>query len=78
MLPVSLAYGRPPVFLASSIILLATTIGSAAQNDYKSHLATRTLQGLATGASESLLPLMLTEVTYLHQRGKVFGLYWMV
>lgn len=74
----SLAYGRRPVFLASSIILLGATIGSAVQNDYSSHLATRKLQGLATGASESLLPLMLTEVTYLHQRGKVFGLYWMV
>lgn len=78
ILPVSLAFGRRPVFLASSIILLVATIGSAVQNDYRSHLATRTVQGLATGASESLLPLMLTEVTFLHQRGRVFGLYWMV
>jgi MFS family permease len=78
ILPVSLAFGRRPVFLVSSIILLVSTIGSAVQNDYKSHLATRTIQGLATGASESLLPLMLTEITFLHQRGRVFGLYWMV
>ncbi|KJR88124.1 MFS transporter [Sporothrix schenckii 1099-18] len=78
ILPVSLAFGRRPVFLFSSVVLLAATIGSAAQNNYKAHLATRTIQGLATGASESLLPLMLTEVTYLHQRGRVFGLYWMV
>ncbi|KAL1846331.1 hypothetical protein VTK73DRAFT_308 [Phialemonium thermophilum] len=78
ILPISLAYGRRPVFLASSLILLAATIGSAVQSDYRSHLATRIVQGLATGASESLLPLMLTEVTFLHQRGRVFGLYWMV
>ncbi|KAJ9144564.1 hol1 protein (member of major facilitator superfamily) [Pleurostoma richardsiae] len=78
ILPVSLAIGRRPVFLVSTVILLVATIGSAVQNDYKSHLATRTIQGLATGASESLLPLMLTEVTFLHQRGQVFGLYWMV
>ena len=65
------------MFLASSLVLLLATIGSAVQNDYTSHLATRTIQGLASGASESLLPLMLTEITFLHQRGRVFGLYWM-
>ncbi|EXM23848.1 Major facilitator superfamily [Fusarium oxysporum f. sp. vasinfectum] len=78
ILPVALAYGRRPVFLISTIILLAATIGSAAQNSYNGHLASRVMQGLATGASESLLPLMLTEVTFLHERGRVFGLYWTV
>ncbi|KAF4985976.1 hypothetical protein FDECE_16192 [Fusarium decemcellulare] len=78
ILPVALAFGRRPVFLLSTIILLAATIGSAAQSSYQSHLGTRVLQGLATGASESLLPLMLTEVTFLHERGSVFGLYWTV
>ncbi|EWZ99605.1 hypothetical protein NW765_005585 [Fusarium oxysporum] len=78
ILPVALAYGRRPVFLISTIILLAATIGSAAQSSYNGHLASRVMQGLATGASESLLPLMLTEVTFLHERGRVFGLYWTV
>ncbi|KAF5667717.1 major facilitator superfamily transporter [Fusarium denticulatum] len=78
ILPVALAYGPRPVFLGSTIILLAATIGSAAQNSYNGHLASRVMQGLATGASESLLPLMLTELTFLHERGRVFGLYWTV
>ncbi|KAF9771672.1 hypothetical protein IL306_010680 [Fusarium sp. DS 682] len=75
---IGLAYGRRPVFLFSTIILFAATIASAAQNSYSGHLASRVVQGLATGASESLLPLMLTEVTFLHERGRVFGLYWTV
>ncbi|KAG5805379.1 hypothetical protein H9Q74_010989 [Fusarium xylarioides] len=78
ILPVALAYGRRPVFLISTVVLLAATVGSAAQNSYNGHLASRVMQGLATGASESLLPLMLTEVTFLHERGRVFGLYWTV
>ncbi|KAG5748826.1 hypothetical protein H9Q70_008505 [Fusarium xylarioides] len=78
ILPVALAYGRRPVFLISTVVLLAATIGSAAQNSYNGHLASRVMQGLATGASESLLPLMLTEVTFLHERGRVFGLYWTI
>ncbi|RMZ71981.1 HOL1 (member of major facilitator superfamily) [Pyrenophora seminiperda CCB06] len=78
ILPLGLAYGRRPVFLSAMVILLGATIGAALQNTYNGHLAARIIQGLATGASESLLPLMLTEMTFLHERGRVFGLYWMV
>ncbi|KAI8179888.1 hypothetical protein K4K51_003149 [Colletotrichum sp. SAR 10_75] len=77
ILPLSLAYGRRPVFLGFMIILLIATIAAALQNSYNGHLASRIVQGLATGASESLLPLMLTEVTFLHERSRIFGLYWM-
>lgn len=59
-------------------VLLGATIAAAAQNSYNGHLAARIIQGISTGASESLLPLMLTEITFLHERGRVFGLYWMV
>jgi hypothetical protein len=59
-------------------VLLAATIAAALQDSYEGHLAARVIQGLATGSSESLLPLMLTEVTFLHERPRIFGLYWMV
>ncbi|PKS08114.1 hypothetical protein jhhlp_005389 [Lomentospora prolificans] len=78
ILPLSLAFGRRPVFLASLVVLLAASIAAATQDSYDGHLASRIVQGLATGASESLLPLMLTEVTFLHERSMVFGLYWMI
>ncbi|KAF2020390.1 MFS general substrate transporter [Aaosphaeria arxii CBS 175.79] len=78
ILPLALAYGRRPVFLVSMVVLLAATIAAAVQNSYNGHLTARIIQGLATGASESLLPLMLTEVTFLHERGRVFGLYWTI
>jgi MFS family permease len=78
ILSLSLAYGRRPVFLISTVILFSAIIGSALQDSYEGHLATRVVAGLATGATESLLPLMLTEVTFLHERGRIFGVYWMV
>ncbi|CAH0032398.1 unnamed protein product [Clonostachys rhizophaga] len=77
ILPLSLAFGRRPVFLASMVILLASIIAAAVQNSYEGHLAARVIQGISTGASESLLPLMLTEITFLHERPMIFGLYWM-
>ncbi|RFN42547.1 hypothetical protein FIE12Z_12785 [Fusarium flagelliforme] len=77
VLPLALAFGRRPVFLGSIIVLLASLVWAAVNNSYQSHLGARIVQGLATGATESVLPLMLTEVTFLHQRNRVFGLYWM-
>ncbi|ENH69986.1 hypothetical protein FOC1_g10009493 [Fusarium oxysporum f. sp. cubense race 1] len=73
----------PKGFSSDQVVLLITLptlfIGLAAtQNSYYGHLVSRILQGIATGASESLLPLMLTEVTFLHERAFIFGLYWMV
>lgn len=71
-----MAFGRRPIFLASTIVLFVALIGAALQNSYDAHLGVRVLLGLATGSAESVLPLMLTEVTFLSQRGKVMGLYW--
>ncbi|KAK5722298.1 hypothetical protein LTR15_005527 [Elasticomyces elasticus] len=76
LLPVALAFGRRPVFIVSIIILLAAIIGAALQNSYSAHLGTRVLAGLATGATESVLPLILTEITFLADRGRIMGLYW--
>ncbi|KAF9637695.1 Sugar transporter conserved site [Lasiodiplodia theobromae] len=76
VLPFALAYGRRPAFLLAAVALVASCIGAAASRDFIGHLVARIFQGLTSGATESLLPLMMAEVTYVHQRGKVFGLYW--
>ncbi|KAJ5992335.1 MFS general substrate transporter [Penicillium sp. IBT 35674x] len=76
ILPLGLAFGRRPATLMAIIVLLGATIGCGFTQTYDQHLALRIIQGLATGATESLLPLMLSEVTFVHQRGKIFGLYW--
>ncbi|KAJ5937579.1 hypothetical protein N7454_003921, partial [Penicillium verhagenii] len=76
ILPLGLVYGRRPAALISIVVLLGSTIGCALSQTFEQHLGLRILQGLATGATESLLPLMLSEVTFVHQRGMIFGIYW--
>ncbi|KAJ5698060.1 hypothetical protein N7462_000065, partial [Penicillium macrosclerotiorum] len=76
ILPMGLVYGRRPVAIVSILVLLLSTIGCALSQTWEQHLGLRCLQGLATGATESLLPLMLSEVTFVHQRGLVYGVYW--
>ncbi|KAJ5109592.1 hypothetical protein N7532_002237, partial [Penicillium argentinense] len=76
ILPLGLVYGRRPATISSIVVLLAATIGCALSQTFEQHLGLRILQGLATGATESLLPLMLSEVTFVHQRGLIYGVYW--
>ncbi|KAJ6057990.1 hypothetical protein N7499_009087 [Penicillium canescens] len=76
ILPLGLVYGRRPATIVSIVVLLGSTIGCALSQTFEQHLGLRILQGLATGATESLLPLMLSEITFVHQRGTVFGVYW--
>lgn len=45
-------------------------------NDFDTHFAARLVLGLATGATESLLPLILSDLTFLDERSFYFGLYW--
>ncbi|KAL4912254.1 major facilitator superfamily domain-containing protein [Aspergillus aurantiobrunneus] len=76
VLPLALLYGRRFTTITSTIILLAATIGCAACNSWRQHLALRIIQGLAAGVTESVLPLMLAEVTFVHQHGMIYGMYW--
>lgn len=41
---------------------------------FDSHLGARLLMGFAAGATESTIPLIITDYTFLHERAKVFGL----
>ena len=69
-------FGRRPVFLVSIVGLFLSTIGAAVNKSYQSHLAARIIQGLTTGATESLLPLMINEISYVHERSTLFAYYW--
>ncbi|KAL4892216.1 major facilitator superfamily domain-containing protein [Aspergillus ambiguus] len=76
ILPLALVYGRRFATIVSTLILLGATIGCAVCHSWEQHLALRIIQGLAAGATESVLPLILAEVTFVNQHGMVYGLYW--
>ncbi|GAC94368.1 transporter [Pseudozyma hubeiensis SY62] len=76
VLPLSMVFGRRPVALCATVVLIAGCTGSAVAQTFEQHLATRIVQGLAAGISESLLPLMITEISFVHERSKIFAIYW--
>jgi MFS family permease len=69
-------FGRRPVFLGCCALLIGTTIGAATSKNFDVHMACRILQGVATGATESVLPLIITDVSFVNERGKWFAWYW--
>jgi hypothetical protein len=68
--------GRRPVFLTCCGLLVGATMGAARSTTFDAHMACRILQGVATGATESVLPLIITDVSFIDERGKWFAWYW--
>lgn len=58
-MPIAMAVGRRPVFLASILILTVGAIWCAASQSLGSHTAGRDILSLAAGQSEALCPLII-------------------
>lgn len=75
-MPLAMAIGRRPVFLASMALLVASGIWCAFSKSLESHIAGRDIMALAAGQSEALVPLIVQEIHFLHEKGK--KLSWFV
>ncbi|KAL2417987.1 hypothetical protein ABEF95_002438 [Exophiala dermatitidis] len=73
--PVAIKYGRRPVYIICFTLLTVCNIWAACAKSYGSMLAARLLTGIAAGAPELVAPLTLTDVFFLHQRGRVMAIY---
>ncbi|ERS97049.1 hypothetical protein HMPREF1624_06378 [Sporothrix schenckii ATCC 58251] len=69
-MPLALAVGRRPVYLVSCIIMVVAGVLCVTQKSYSWHLGARMTMGLAAGQSEALCPLMVQEITFLHERSR--------
>lgn len=71
--PLALAIGRRPVYLAANIILLLAMILAANNHTYEQHLAYRLLMGCSVGVGQTLVPLMISELFFVHSRGTILA-----
>lgn len=76
LLPIAMVIGRRPVFIISVLVCLICYITAGTSQTFSQHFISRIFVGIATGAVESLLPLIIADVTYLDERGFYFGIYW--
>jgi MFS family permease len=75
-MPLAMAIGRRPVYLGSMIVLVIGAVLAAYARDYNWHLGARMVLGLASGQSEALVPMMIQEIHFMHERSTF--LMWQV
>jgi MFS family permease len=64
-LPLAIIIGRRPIFILAAVMLAFASVGAALTKTFTAHLTARIFQGFAAGATESLLPLIITDMTFV-------------
>ncbi|KAL7818083.1 major facilitator superfamily domain-containing protein [Trichoderma aethiopicum] len=73
--PAANKWGRRPVYILSYAIYFATAVWLIYEKSYARFLAGRVLMGFGSGAAETLAPITIADVFFLHERGRVMSAY---
>lgn len=73
--PLANKYGRRPVYVASYVIYLASAVWAIFDTSFEGFLAARIMIGVGAGAAETIAPITISDVFFLHERGTVMSLY---
>lgn len=74
-IPFAYAIGRRPMYLLSTVVLAFGCLWCAKSRSLGSHIAGRNVMSIAAGTSEALCPIIVQELFYLHERGKVVATF---
>jgi MFS family permease len=76
--PISTSFGRRPVYLITQLINFGTSIWRAKATSYNSFMGACVVNGLGAGPAETIMPAVIADIFFLHDRGKWNTLYWVV
>lgn len=68
LVPLAISVGRRSVVLACGVMAIAGAIWAGFSQSLGSHLGARCLQALGAGTVESLLPFVVQDMVFIHQR----------
>lgn len=75
IIPCANLFGRRPVLLCCSLIVLGADIWQATAQSYSSFLGARVLNGMGAAANESIMSIVVADIFFLHERGGFMGTY---
>ena len=78
LVPIAVKYGRRPVYIISTAVMLATAIWQAKVQTAFSLIAANVVSGLAGAVSESIVQMTISDLFFVHQRATMNGLYLMM
>ncbi len=73
--PTAILYGKRPVYLASAIIFICTSVWCALSPNYASLVVARVFQGISVSPVECLPSATVAEIFFLHERAYRLGIY---
>lgn len=73
--PIANKYGRRPTYIMSYVIYLACGIWLCYERSYHGFLAGRIIMGFGAGAAETIAPITISDIFFLHERGAVMAFY---
>ncbi|KAI8952107.1 major facilitator superfamily domain-containing protein [Xylaria longipes] len=73
--PLTNKFGRRPVYIISYAIYLAAALWLVFEKQFGRFLIGRILLGFGSGAAETLAPITIADVFFLHERGTIMALY---
>ncbi|KAH8676282.1 MFS transporter [Xylariales sp. PMI_506] len=73
--PLTNKYGRRPVYIISYTIYFACALWLVFEETYAGFLAGRIILGIGAGAAETIAPLSIADVFFLHERGFIMAMY---
>ncbi|KAK2032977.1 major facilitator superfamily transporter [Colletotrichum zoysiae] len=73
LVPLSIAIGRRPVLLLSGFLAWTGGLWAGFSQGLGSHLAARCFQGFGAGAVEALIPLIIQDMMFIHQRNQAIS-----
>jgi len=73
--PLSRGLGRRPVAIITTLITMASGIWRARATSYNSFLGASILCGIGASPGETLGPIVIADISFLHERGRWMGLY---
>ncbi|KAF2115638.1 major facilitator superfamily domain-containing protein [Lophiotrema nucula] len=75
LMPMTRIIGKRPVYLISLLCLCITNVWSYFSHSYGSLLASRIVGGLMTAAADALVPSLVADLFYFHERGHALMIF---
>ncbi|KAK7183732.1 hypothetical protein PSPO01_10068 [Paraphaeosphaeria sporulosa] len=73
--PVAIKYGKRPTLLISMVLLFGILIWTAKEPTFAGLLAARCLSGFVSAAGESIVPGVVSDIFFLHERAAMMSAY---
>lgn len=73
LVPLSMGIGRRPILMLTATLAWISGFWAGGSQSLTQHIAARVFHGLGSGTVEALIPLIIQDFTFLHQRNKAIA-----